>query len=192
MKNGIIALGLIFGFYFVNAQDTQNQKIENETMESEYHEDYYEDGFEFNSEYEESNEVGAESSMETEGTTVTQTTKVKEKKKYKKDDSVFENIVEAPFKFIGTTVGEIGEGVGHIAWAPVKGIKNLFDGDKKEKEKAMVQYSNDGTKYSDGRVQNKETVKAKAKTEDDKYKYNSEYETDEKSNSEDIDYMYLP
>jgi|GEM_PF-4902869 hypothetical protein len=54
------------------------------------------------------------------------------RKKEKKDQSKFRNIVEAPFKVITTIVSETGEGLAHIAYSPVKGVTKLFRGEPKD------------------------------------------------------------
>ncbi len=54
------------------------------------------------------------------------------RKKEKKHQSKFRNIVEAPFKVATTIVSETGEGIARIAYSPVKGITKLFRGEPKD------------------------------------------------------------
>ena len=44
------------------------------------------------------------------------------------EDGTLENVVEAPFKFIGNVASETGEGVGHIVGAPIKGGAKAIKG----------------------------------------------------------------
>lgn len=192
MKKGIAALALIFGFYFVNAQDEQGQMSDIPTDQNTEYNEYNFDSEESENTSEEMKYSEKDVITTTEGSTETSTAKVKKKTKVKKDDSFFENVVEAPFKFVGTTVGEVGEGVGHIVWAPFKGVINLFDGDAKETEKAKIEYSQQVSAEDPNNIQNEETFEAKAKSGDEKYKYNSSYDAEESSNTNDTDYMYMP
>ncbi len=55
-------------------------------------------------------------------------------------ESMVENIVEAPYKAGFAVVSETGEGVGHIAAAPVKGIAKLFGRDDNGPDKEVSKY----------------------------------------------------
>jgi len=191
MKKGIAALALIVGCYFVQAQDEQGQMTD---MPAEQNTEYKEYNFDTEEMKTSSDVKKSEKNVvtTTEGNTETSTAKVKKKTKVKKDDSFFENVVEAPFKFVGTTVGEVGEGVGHIVWAPFKGVINLFDGDAKETEKAKIEYSQQVSGEDPNTIQNEETLEVKAKSGDEKYKYNSRSDEEKSTNTTDTDYMYMP
>jgi hypothetical protein len=190
MKKGIVALAFIFGFYFVHAQDKYEKMSDMDTEQSTEYRDYNFDTEETSTDTD-LKKSNKEVVVVPEESTETGKAKVKEKKKVKKDDSFVENVVEAPFKFVGTTVGEVGRGVGHIVWAPFKGVINLFDGDSKEKKKAKLEYSEQVSNENASKIQNEETFEAKSKTDDGKYKYNSSYDSEESGNSTDTDYMYI-
>ncbi|GAL85336.1 hypothetical protein MYP_2565 [Sporocytophaga myxococcoides] len=105
------------------------------------------------------------------------------KKKEKKHQSKFRNIVEAPFKVATTIVSETGEGIARIAYSPVKGITKLFRGEPKD------QYNK---KYRESVVEN--PSKPVEKTEyyyeeartpmDEGYDASSEYNFDSNDNVE--------
>lgn len=49
----------------------------------------------------------------------------KEKVQVEHKQSTFVNILEAPFKYVGDVVGEVGEGVAHIVYSPAHGVVDL-------------------------------------------------------------------